>query len=267
MSNSFDSLQEDQNDHARYFVKIDPALQTAMDPYITIARATFANGADQQSLAHTVLLAFAGMRLAKCVRKKRAWWWVGTEELGDLKKAPDAPVDLTPFMATIIEKKGDPQMMESLRLIITDVVTVGRKTRREMAENITMDTTLLAFAGCGLASFKRISNDKWVWAPDVTLIDRYQMGNGIGGVANGNKAKLVLDDILKFVFENLFKMARLRTGHNVSKRIPTITTLLLQECHGEAIAYIDGQGRLAWKASGKMRKAFEEGGPTTPAAL
>ena len=83
------------------------------------------------------------------------------------------------------------------------------------------------------------------------------MGKGIEGLAYGPKAEIKIDSVLKCVIKNFAQMARLRDGHNVNKRILTVTTLLETERAGDAIAYLDGEGQLAWKASGSLQQAFE----------
>jgi hypothetical protein len=257
MSKTIDNTTQAQSVNKRSGMKIDPALQAAMDPHILIARATFSNGTDEQALANTVLLTFAGMGLAKAERGNHGSTWVRTEWLIALEKMPAAPFDLSPFMVRSDDGNAQPQMTESLRLILTDIIVSAQENRPEIAENITIDSTLLALAGQGLASFTRESGGKWMWGAEVDLVDRYKMGKGIEGFGNGQKPKVKIDDVLKFVFKNFFKMARTRNGHNVSRRIPTITTLLLQERHGDAVAYIDSEGQLAWKASGNLRRSFE----------
>jgi hypothetical protein len=51
-------------------MNIDASLQSFMDPYINIARATVANASDKE-LVNTVLLTFGGLGLAKAVTGKK----------------------------------------------------------------------------------------------------------------------------------------------------------------------------------------------------
>lgn len=257
MSETIGNADQTQESTKRNSIKIDPALQAAMDPYIAIARATFANGADEQALANTVLLTFSGMGLAKGVRGNHGTMWVRTEQLKELERMQTAPIDLSPFMVRSDDGDNQPQMTESLRLILADIIRIGQQDRPEIAQNITVDSTLLALAGQGLASFTRETGGKWIWDANVDLVDRYKMGKGIQGFGNGPKPKIKMDDVLEFVRKNSFKMARARDGYNVSKRVHTITTLLVLERHGDAVAYIDSEGQLAWKAAGNLRRSFE----------
>ena len=53
-------------------------------------------------------------------------------------------------------------MTESLRLILDDIVAVGRKSQPEITGNITVDSTLLALAGAGFASFVEVEDRQWI---------------------------------------------------------------------------------------------------------
>ena len=257
MSEIVDVAVENPNTNTRIGVKIDPALQAEMDPLIVIVRGTVANCADERTLANTLLLTLAGMGLATKVRKQADFVWVSTERLKELQKTPTAPFDLTPFITASIAGNGEPRMTESLRLILRDIITNDRAARPEIIENITVDSTLLALAGCGLAYLAKEPGDQWIWSPKIALIDKYKMGKGIEGLAYGPKAEIKIDLVLKCVINNFAQMARLRNGHNVNKRVLTVTTLLETERAGDAIAYLDGEGQLAWKASGSLQQAFE----------
>jgi hypothetical protein len=145
MSETIDNADRTQESTKRNSIKIDPALQAAMDPYISIDRATFANGADEQALANTVLLTFSGMGLAKAVRGNHGSMWVRTEQLKELERMQTAPLDLSPFMVRSDDGNVQPQMTESLRLILADIIRIGQRNRPEIAHNITVDSTLLDF--------------------------------------------------------------------------------------------------------------------------
>ena len=57
-------------------MNIDASLQSFMDPYINIARATVAKGASDKELVNTVLLTFGGLGLARAVTGKKGTKWI-----------------------------------------------------------------------------------------------------------------------------------------------------------------------------------------------
>jgi hypothetical protein len=238
-------------------MNIEPSLQSFMDRHITIARATFGKDLDDDVLTNTTLLTFAGMGLAKCVFEGGDPTWVRTDRLVELEKTPAMPVDLTPFMATPVDQGNAPQMTESLRIIIADMIEIGQQTHPERAENITVDSTLLYLAGQELASFMEAPDKKWIWRASPRLIDYYEMGEGIDSLAMGRRPKIKTDDLLKSLSKSFSKKARADFGYNLPRRVATILTLLSLEVGGQAIVYIDEEGRLAWKASDNLRRDFE----------
>jgi hypothetical protein len=228
-----------------------------MDRNINIARATFAKDVDLEVSTNTTLLTFAGMGLAKCVFEGDYQTWVRTELLVELETMPTTPLDLTPFMIEVATEENVPHMTKSLRLIIADIVENGRQTRPEYAENITVDSTLLGLAGLGLVSSLEALDGKWIWVAKPELVDRFKMGGGVDSLAMRRRPEIRTDDVLMTVIKCFCKMARARSGRSLSKRVATISTLLSLESGGDAIAYKDDDGQLAWKASENLRRQFE----------
>jgi hypothetical protein len=139
----------------------------------------------------------------------------------------------------------------SLRMIVEDILKVDRK-RNPGDENITVDSTLVWLAGRGLAS-KEKSKGQRVWVAAPRLLDRYELGDGIDGLANGKEAEIRIDKFLETIYQDVFdirKVFRLK----VHKRKIVTESLPLQELHGDAIAYTDAEGHLAWKAAPHMRR-------------
>jgi hypothetical protein len=242
-------------------MNIDLSLQSFMDPYITIGRATFAKTTGDEELNNTILLTFAGMGLAKAVVGKNDVTWVPTDRLEEVRKTPSEPIDLAPFMGTFVDGTAEPEMTPSLRLIIADMIEVGRRAQPESAENITVVTTLLGLVGQGLASFVEARGDKMIWVAAPELIDRFEsIKAGLAGHAEARQSEIQMDDHLRMLANQLFAMAKLRFRRMSNKRVrraAIIQMLLTQEIAGAAIAYKDGEGRLAWKASADLRRSFE----------
>ena len=242
-------------------MNIEPALLSFINRKLVIARATFAKNANEQDLTDNFLLILAGMGLAKAVRlEKGEISWIRTEILEELERMPTVPEDLTPYISGL-DKNGEVQMMESLRLILADMVMVGQKNNPESAENITVDSTLLALAGQGLASFVKVPGGKWIWVANAELIDRYELSNnGVASLANRKRPKLLIDDLLKGLVDFYYGMLQARLGGGVSRREAVIAMLQTHETTGDVIAYKDKNGRLAWKASVDFRHKLNRSG-------
>ena len=239
-------------------MNIEPSLQSFLEPYITMGRATFARDTDDETLTNTALLTFAGMGLVKAVVANGETIWVKTEKLKEVEKTPPAPVDLSPFIEAPVEGGGEPEMSNSLRLILEDLISTGKKEQPELAKNITINSTLLLLAGQGLASFVEVPDDRRVWVAHSDLIDHFELGrDGIASLAGRRGAEISMDAVLKYVTKQFYKMSKARFGGALSRRQAKINALLVLEMGNEAIAYKDDQGRLAWKASDELRKSLE----------
>jgi hypothetical protein len=240
-----------QEDVKSTSLSIEPELQEFIDGKIKIAQATFAKDTDEQTLRNTMLLYFAGIGLVRADHSDDGFTWVRTGLLVELERGPTRPFDLTPFM-TMTMTKGDnlPCMVESLRLIIADMITVGKQQHLGWAEQNGVDIALLTLAGKGLASVMEGQDGNWVWHANPELIDAYQMGGGT------RKPKLILDKALKGIQKALTKLVEVETGQRKvpkrMKRMSTIIALIGQELSGLAVAYKDPKGRLAWKASAQL---------------
>lgn len=97
-------------------MNIDASLQSFMDPYINIARATVAKGASDKKLVNTVLLTFGGLGLAKAVKEKEGTKWIPTDQLNEFTDPAELPADLTPVMLAFKDRSGEPEMTKSLRM-------------------------------------------------------------------------------------------------------------------------------------------------------
>ena len=147
----------------------------------------------------------------------------------------------------------------SLKLIIEDFIATEREQDRETACNV--DGLLLGLAGQGLANLVPINDDDWIWREDPALIDRYMIGKKSIRRFVGRKPKIRMDEILTSIRDPMIEMAGLRFGTKLGRdatRAGTIAMLLFQEMRGEAVAYKDDKGRLAWKASEKLQRSWNE---------
>jgi hypothetical protein len=231
---------------------IEPKLQEFIDRKMVIAKATFAKDADEQMLRNTMLLECAGLGFAKAENKIGGIMWVRTELLAELEKGPTRPFDLTPFMATA-NTEGDklPSMTDSLQLIIADMVAQGEQPDAGWTKQNASDAVLLMLAGQGLAATATDQAGNWIWCANPALVDGYQMGGG------KRKPKLIVDETLKGIQKALTQLVEVEIGCKVPKqmkRMSAIMTLIQQELIGDAVAYKDSKGRIAWKASAKLQR-------------
>jgi hypothetical protein len=136
-------------------------------------------------------------------------------------------------------------MIESLRLFIADMITLGKQQHSGWAEQSAVDV-LLTLAGHGLASTTKDQSGNWNWCANPTLIDDYQMGGGTG------KPKLILDEALEDMLRAVKTWVQMQAGcrePKPMKRISAIISLIGNELNGVAVEYKDPKGRLVWKGS------------------
>jgi hypothetical protein len=136
----------------------------------------------------------------------------------------------------------------------------------------------VTFAGLGLASTivemrlagQRLATlipDDWIWAAEPTLIEHYKMGKkGIQKFGILGKPKIRMDETLKSIIKPMIELVEVRRGTRLGRKVRrggVIAVLLIQELEGDAIAYKDERGRLAWKASDNLfaryHGEFEDG--------
>ena len=185
--------------------------------YINIARATVAKGASDKELVNTVLLTFGGLGLAKAVTGKKGTKWIPTDQLNEFTDPAELPADLTPVMLAFKDRPGEREMAKSLRLIISDMIAIGRQKQPKLAENITADTTLLTLAGDGAVSLVKGASGDPIWVADPDLIDQFQtIRNGLVGHAVRRQSKIQMDDVLKTITDQFSAMSKKRFGEGLS---------------------------------------------------
>jgi hypothetical protein len=154
-------------------------------------------------------------------------------------------------------KLGKATMSKSLSLILNDIVKVGRENDPSRGKEGSVDSTLLWLAGSGLASVTENWSGQLIWVATPLLIDRYEMGDGREGLADGKKAKIRLDKFLEASHKKYFEAGKRIHLPMVPKRNNAITLLLGQEAFGTAIACTNAKGHLVWKASPKLRDVLK----------
>ena len=238
---------------------IDASLKSIMDPLLTIARGTFAKDWDEDTLINTTLLTWAGMGLVHYVCGQKGLTWFPTKLLTEASKQPRMPFDLTPLMAPPTELSNKPHMTGSLRLIIEAIVEIKRRQEPELTNENNFDAMVFALAGKGMASLNDVLSDKPIWWASPDLVDQFEsMKAELCGKVSNRKTEIILDDLLQGVTPLWGQLAETQLGKKLPKRKTAILTLLVQELAGDAIAYMDEKGRLAWKASDEFRREFEE---------
>lgn len=68
-----------------------------------------------------------------------------------------------------------------------------------------------------------------------------------------------MDETLAGIVKGLQELTSLRLGQKPDKtgdRAAIIALLIVQELIGDVVAYIDAEGRLAWRASDQLKEWF-----------
>lgn len=234
-------------------------LKTVIDSDVEIALATFAKDADEETAKATSLLVYAGYGMAKCIMEKDGIRWVATEMLNERR----ALLDISKFDNLKSEPAAKPALTGSLQVRMEQLLDYAKlQTPLKNSENCTFDLVLLTLAGLGLATLVPTENGQEIWAgrPNLFIGDYesilFSKSHNSGLKRTTDLRRQLMDDDLKFHAKMMRKLAR-AGGHNVgSKRDTDIAVLLTYEYAGNAIAYRNADGRLAWKASPKLLKEF-----------
>jgi hypothetical protein len=172
----------------------------------------------------------------------------------------DLNYDVYSYIEYIMQQRGKPEMMGSLRLIVEDIIVDLRMKQPERLSAVTSTDVLLALANKGLAEFDDVGPItapseprppcNYVWAATEHLID--YLGTGSYGIVKRTKRhrpKLRLDATLTERLEFCVRTLWAAFGCKQNNRLFKIRMLLNAENDGVAIPYKDDDGRLAWRAS------------------
>jgi hypothetical protein len=233
-------------------MKIDPSLQLLMDPHIATVRATIGNSDHEHQLIRTILYTMVGMGLATCCREHWGITWIPTEKLKRRTDCTAVPMDYFSAVAVANDKKYGPQSMaRSLRLIIDDMVEVEKDAMTKGARDLVLDS--LAHLGNALLGENPAGELIWVASPE--LINRYVMGMQWRPLQpHGRPALIRLDDVLAREIERFWNASWTYFGAAEQRRSFTCSWLLKLERRGDAIAYKNKMGQLAWNASPEFVK-------------
>jgi hypothetical protein len=165
----------------------------------------------------------------------------------------DLEWDVYYYMKYIAEQRGQPEMMESLRLIVDDIIVDLRTRQPEPLTDVTPTDVLLALASQGLARFEGIDSDKYAWAATLELINSLETG-GYGIVKRTKRPKIRMDALLTRETDDYLRMCKQIGVGKQHKRLFALSNLFSAEKDGDAIPYKDEDGRLAWKAPEHLQR-------------
>jgi hypothetical protein len=122
------------------------------------------------------------------------------EQLRSIEINNDLEHDVYFYMDDIVRQRGKPEMMESLRLIVEDMIVDLRERQPTLCRDVTTTDVLLALANRGLVRFEGIapigSPDKYVWAATPELMKCLETGHyGIVKQSNRRRLNIRMDDL------------------------------------------------------------------------
>lgn len=212
------------------------------------------------------LLMLAGLGRARLVIKRDGRQrWVRTHML-----CPSVPGGIPGILQAL--ESGDWAIAPSVRLTMVELAE--RDRHPGTPEECAMDLALLSLAGLGYARLTLHQNGDAVWVPDASLLLHFKtIASGEQSVdvseadaglkadcpTDAKRRTLVrMDECLRAFIQRSFGRAKAEESHNdFNKHLLQI--LITHELNGEAIAYKDFDGELAWKASDEFRQKFEGG--------
>jgi len=155
----------------------------------------------------------------------------------------------------IMRRRGTPRMMESLRLIVGNIIADLHRTNAEALKTVTQTEVLMALASRNFASFEaKLGRHKWVWRAAPALISWFNSGRyGVSKRTNRCRPKIRLDALLTKLIGKHIQFGE-KMGPPFNDQAIPIRHLLRQEEEGLAVPYLDDSGELAWKASVDLRR-------------
>jgi hypothetical protein len=237
-------------------MKIDPSLQLLMDPHIATVRATIGNSDQEYQLVRAILYTMVGMGLATSIREHWGITWIPTAKLKRRIDCTAVPMDYFSAVGAANDRRyGLRSMARSLQLIIGDMIEVEEDAITKGAKDIDVDLVLGSLAHRGNALLGERPTGELIWVASPELINRYVMGMEWRPLQPHGRPPLIrLDDVLAREIERLWNVSWTYFGAAEHRRSFTCSWLLKLERRGDAIAYKNKTGQLAWKASPELVK-------------
>jgi hypothetical protein len=138
-------------------------------------------------------------------------------------------------------------------IVLAEFVNQARKKALDSdgcADQITEDCVLLTLAGLGSACWHLDPTGEPVWVPTMDGIEQF---NELGA---GKAAGIRMDNTLTEVAGFFRQLGQRQFGSDLDMASTKLAMLHTLEIGGDAIAYKDFDGVLAWKASEQMQQHF-----------
>ncbi len=153
------------------------------------------------------------------------------------------------FIIANDKERGPEQITQSLSPIIDDMIDVKRQTN-PMDQDIETNTVLGALAQAGHAAIGKTGEGQSIWVASPELVNTYVMGlEWTVSLGDQRNPILRLDAVLRAEIDRHWQISRSKHRSAENERLFTCSWLLMLERRGDAIAYINRLGQLAWKAS------------------
>jgi hypothetical protein len=206
-------------------------------------------------LSICLLLVLAGKGLAKLEMQPV---WVPAERLVNAFQKVGEPIKLSKLTGHDGEPFAPPKMAGSLKIIIAELMDrarTGQSPGGGLPDNLTPDLTLLTLAGLGKAKCVIDLGNELVWTASIELVRQFnEMATGQSTIG------LRMDDDLSHMAGCWYKLSKAQfPGHHQDKDIVSLAMLQGCEIDGDAIAYKDFDGALAWKALEELLDELSEG--------
>jgi hypothetical protein len=180
--------------------------------------------------------------------------WIASENLAASSQVSAKSLDLVPLLGGAGKEPSQPKLTGSLKIILADFVNRARNehlARGENADNITEDLVLLMLAGSGKACWLMDPTGEPVWLASIEGVQEFNEASA------GKKAfSIRMDETLTGVAQFGCDLGQAKVGSDLPMDAIKLALLQSLEIAGEAVAYKDFDGALAWKASEGMQEDF-----------
>jgi hypothetical protein len=225
---------------------IDPALEKIMRPLIKKMQETITEGESDEQTLWNLLWLFAVSKWVTLEEDKDGLpVWRATDQL---PKRVKLPLNVIPFPGSgAVDADEAPRVATSLQIIIDASIVCSDS-----------NLTLLAFVGKGLAQLVSDAQRRLVYVPTTELLrnvanDPAQWGGlSGGGDAPAWRVDELLREIIGLFVQDAKELGAADGDEIEATNVAGAVILPLMELHGEAVAYRDADGRLAWRATEKL---------------
>lgn len=266
----FDNAQSKTSiDFSSSFPSCSVQLQDILKRLLASAQETFEKAIDVDEVGLSLLVFLAGVGWAKINNSPSSkQTWMAADEVIQAVQDKSGGKDL---LMEFLQAKNSPlanapTILPSLQSILSELIVAARQGSRFASQSDATIRDLILLTLAGMDQARLIPNqtgDEFIWAATLSLLKNYLSSPGPTTLKamSGKSASESEDDDLRMdeMLEQCVKCIEptydLIVNGGLDGHLGALAVLVIMEAAGDAIAYKDADGILAWRASEEFERS------------